>query len=332
MKIISNSSAFMSILIRNYFRAIFCFQLSVSVIFEVNMSFKFLTILVVLSLSSIGSAIDNHRLPNTTIPIHYTIWLTTYIDSGENTFSGEVTILIEVLENTPEIVVHSQDLAITNVYLFDENMEIIEYNLETSIREDLNFVIATPKKPLVKGKRYRVFFSYIGSAARNDGKGFFKSSYVDDEYEEKSWSGTFQAAPIYARQLFPCFDEPQMKSRFLLKVMHGKDYRTISNMPVNITTSYQDTSTITWFKETDLISVSEIGFVVSNFDFVEDATGLFPVRIYAKTKSIRSQEANFAITTAGKCLEVFENLLKIPLPLHKMDFVAVKNPASGKQK
>lgn len=293
------------------------------------MSLKLIVAFAILSFSVLNAVdFENFRLPNTTIPHHYNIWLTTYIHQGGISFSGESTILIEVLKDTPEIVVHASDLAVTNVYLFDENMEIIENNVEWTKIEKLDFVIATPKKSLVKGKRYHVFFSFIGNRVGSDGRGFFLSSYVD-ELGGKSWSGSFNAAPIFARQIFPCFDEPQMKSKFLLKVMHGNDYHAISNMPINVTTEYQESYTITWFDETDPIPVSQVGFVVSNFDYVEDVEGSVPLRVYAKRNSIENHEADLALETAGKFLEAFETYFGIPLRLKKFDFVAVKEPASG---
>lgn len=321
-----------SYLIRNKLsREVFNFNFSLLVNFVVKMPSKVLKLLAILiSFFATTIAVDfnNYRLPNTTIPHFYNIWLTTYIHQGGISFSGELTILVEVLENTPEIVVHAHDLAVTNIYLFDENMKIIEYNLDFTNHEKLDFVIATPKKPLLKGERYRVFFSFIGNRVRNDGKGFFLSTYMDD-VGRSSWSGSFQAAPIFARSIFPCFDEPWMKSKFLMKVMHGNDYHAISNMPVNVTTTYQESFTISWFEESAPIPASKIGFVVSNFDYVEDTESSIPLRIYAKQKSIANHEANFALESAGKLLEAFESYFGMPLSLKKMDFAAVKNPTTG---
>ena len=34
------------------------------------------------------------------------------------------------------------------------------------------------------------------------------------------------------RNAFPCFDEPAMKAQFKLTVIHNKDMKAISNMPI----------------------------------------------------------------------------------------------------
>jgi aminopeptidase N len=38
-----------------------------------------------------------------------------------------------------------------------------------------------------------------------------------------------------ARSALPCFDEPAMKAKFKLTVIHNKDLKAFSNMPGNST-------------------------------------------------------------------------------------------------
>ncbi|GBN26904.1 hypothetical protein AVEN_216203-1, partial [Araneus ventricosus] len=42
---------------------------------------------------------------------------------------------------------------------------------------------------------------------------------------------TSKFQPTYARQAFPCFDEPSFKSTFSVSLVHQKEYSALSNMP-----------------------------------------------------------------------------------------------------
>lgn len=46
------------------------------------------------------------------------------------------------------------------------------------------------------------------------------------------WIATSKFEPTYARQAFPCFDEPEKKARFAITIVRpsGDNYHALSNM------------------------------------------------------------------------------------------------------
>lgn len=49
-------------------------------------------------------------------------------------------------------------------------------------------------------------------------------------FEYTSWLAATQLEPVFARRLFPCFDEPKLKATFTVQVCPEIGFNVISNM------------------------------------------------------------------------------------------------------
>lgn len=47
-----------------------------------------------------------------------------------------------------------------------------------------------------------------------------------------SYLALTQMEPLYARMVFPCFDEPAMKATFQINIYHESRFDALSNMPI----------------------------------------------------------------------------------------------------
>ena len=127
-----------------------------------------------------GRAFDSYRLPNTTVPTHYTLRLDTDIHREIFDYTGNVQIRINVLEATDQIVLHSSRSEITHVQLrngvglnvpvknfeFDEDKEFLVVNVGTTLQPNTG--------------TYTLEIDFTNSIARNDQAGFYRSSYDDE--------------------------------------------------------------------------------------------------------------------------------------------------------
>ena len=79
---------------------------------------------------------------------------------------------------------------------------------------------------LEKGQSYILKLSYEGKINLYECEGIFLSEDGDGGHMVAT-----QFEPTFARQAFPCFDEPAMKATFQLTLGRPQDYKSISNMP-----------------------------------------------------------------------------------------------------
>lgn len=143
----------------------------------------------------------SYRLPNTTVPIFYEIWISTAIDRGVFEFDGKVTIRIRCTETTPEIILHYRELTIFTAIVFDSNFNLIEDDVAWSQNETLEFLVISPNQLLVQGEEYYVVVNYGGTMTDN-GLGIYQASYVDPDGNTR-WLASTQFQATEARRAFP---------------------------------------------------------------------------------------------------------------------------------
>ena len=192
---------------------------------------------------------SNYRIPESTLPLHYDLYL--FPDLDQKTFSGHVTIHIKATEPRDYLVTHVQYLKVTKTELKDADQNVVPLDSSFEYEPNQFWVVVPSSKPLQAGN-YSLYLEFNGRLDR-DILGFYMSSYTDSSGgQHKIASSKFQ--PTYARrvrlyhdsfqnnthsfislcfQAFPCFDEPSFKSTFKTTLIKpsSSDYIAISNMP-----------------------------------------------------------------------------------------------------
>uniref|UniRef100_A0A182PNX7 Aminopeptidase N n=1 Tax=Anopheles epiroticus TaxID=199890 RepID=A0A182PNX7_9DIPT len=270
---------------------------------------------------------ERYRLPKTSIPIHYTLYLRTDIHRNERTFSGSVGIQLQVLETTDKLVLHNRGLVISSARVSSLPNGVTgapspigdaQYSTDTTF-EHITFTSPTILQP----GTYLLEVSFEGRLATND-DGFYVSSYVADNGERR-YLATTQFESTSARMAFPCYDEPGLKATFSVAITHSRNYNAISNMPEKDRLDIEDNMRTTEFQKTPVMSSYLLAFVVSDFLFRVQGTQ----RVYVRPNAFN--EATFALEAGNKILKVLDEHLDIPYDsfMPKLDQIAVPDFAAG---
>lgn len=69
---------------------------------------------------------------------------------------------------------------------------------------------------------------------------------------------------VGARQLFPCWDKPELKATFTISIKHSIKYRAFSNMPM-LKQKFESNMMWTYFHTTPIMSPNLVAIAVINF-------------------------------------------------------------------
>lgn len=271
----------------------------------------------------------NYRLPNNTRPIHYDIHLKTDIHNGQTQqpFSGVVAILIEVVEESYEITLHSRQQTIESIELLNaDGVTPWLTSAMSSYKDDVEFLVITTTAALTVGLQLVVKITY-SAFLRDDNMGFYKSSYKNAE-DATVWIATTQFETTDARHAFPCYDEPQIRATFSIEIEHHDSYSAVSNWPALQPTIGVDNYIVTKFEKTEKVQTYLIAFVVSDFKST-DNTAVKKQRVFARPKSIEDGEGELALDAGQQLLDKFAEHLGVEYAPPKMDQFAIPDFDAG---
>ena len=160
----------------------------------------------------------------------------------------------------------------------------------------------------------------------NQMAGFYRSSYTNIHGETKTMAST-QFESLDARRCFPCVDEPASKAVFRVALTIPNHLQCLSNMPVARTESLGTTRKVS-FLDTPKMSTYLLAMVVGEFDCVQTQT-THGVLVSVYTPPGQSQNGSFALETAARALDVYDDFFGVPYPLPKLDMVAIPEFAAG---
>lgn len=244
------------------------------------------------------------RLLDYFAPQHYQLQLD--IEPEQSRFSGQVTVTGETVGKQARL--HSKDLDILSVKT--ERNDSPDWRLS----EDELIIDDTANEITVQ------FRGRLSDTAMN---GLYLCKYRQDGHTCRLFATQFESH--YARKCFPCVDEPSAKATFDLSItVNSPDVQTVlSNMP-------GEQVNHTWrFQTTPKMSTYLLAFVGGNFVSKSDRTKRgVKVNVYA-TPAQPTGLLDYALDTAVKSVEFYEDYFGIDYPLPKLDNVALPDFSAG---
>ncbi len=248
-------------------------------------------------------------LENNVVPSYYELEL----NVREDNFSGIVQISCKSKNEIDEFSINSKGLEIKRV-IFEEK--------ETGFIIDKENDILRIKLPRIVYGDFQIIIEYDGNYSKGM-DGIYKSTYKDRLF----FSTHFE--PMDARKAFPCFDQPDMKARFLLSIIvPGDEYIALSNMnPVRVVNNRYD------FEITPVMSTYIVAFVVGQLKYIEKIVKRngegkdIPVRVYGHDEEV--MYGKFALDIAVRTLQFYESYFGVKYALDKLDMVAIPSFSMG---
>ncbi|XP_011250719.2 aminopeptidase N [Camponotus floridanus] len=188
---------------------------------------------------------NTYRLPKHIIPYHYNIQMLWPDDQPEITnFLGECRVYIKINHPIRRISLHAQkpQINITSAFL-KKNANMIEKEIqyipqnETKYNDKshiLNFYFAEE----IPNGDYTFVMMFI-SFLNNDNESIFKLSSLNSTGSD-IWLYATHFQTIGARQIFPCWDEPELKATFNISIRYRKEYIILWNMNYETETDFNN--------------------------------------------------------------------------------------------
>lgn len=248
------------------------------------------------------------RFYETFHPEHYDIYLD--ISREKKRFHGKTVVIGEAQEELVKL--NQKYLKITSVRV-DQKKADFNYN-------DKDEVIN-----IEAGKVGKMKIEVDFEGKLTDTMMGIYPSYYEVDGEKKQLIGT-QFETTFARQAFPCVDEPEAKATFALAIRFDEKpgESIISNQPEE---KFKDG--VHYFKPTLRMSSYLVAFVFGDMQrkLTKTKSGV-EIGVFA-TRAHQPNELDFALDIAKRSIEFFEDFYETPYPLEHSYQVALPDFSAG---
>ncbi len=259
-------------------------------------------------------------LPKDVLPSRYRLQFD--LDPASTNFAATAAIALRVLKPVSGIVLHAHELQADSVTLVAAD----------GSRQTLRAVPGTPPQtwqltpldgaPVAAGD-YTLNIAYRG-AVQKTGQGLFGVSYSALGQPQQMLATQLEA--VYARTLFPGFDEPAFRAVFEIAVTAPAGYEVLSNMPL-ASREAAGAGQLHRFEPTPPMPSYLVALAVGRFDTLQGRAADVPLRIF--TAPGKREQARYAMTVTEQVVPYYNDYFGLPYALPKLDQLAVPGVRDG---
>ena len=263
-----------------------------------------------------------YRLPHTVVPRRYQLQVEPDLPQGH--FRGTVVIKVEVRETVREIVLNALDLSLDVVKL--KQAGSLEMTGSVSYNASEEQAVLSWEKDIAPGD-WDLTIEYRGELG-GDMRGFYRTVVTGSDGNPVMIAAT-QCEQSDARQVLPCWDEPEFKAIFAITLLIEPELRAFSNgREISNTIDSVSGKRRVVFADTMVMSTYLMALIVGPYEVTAPKmVGTIPVRVAARPGF--SEMTAYAQMTAVQTLKFFEEYFGVPYPGDKLDHVAVPDFAAG---
>ncbi len=255
------------------------------------------------------------RLLKSVLPERYALTLT--LDPQAERFGGQAVLTLRVRQPVAFIVLHAKDLQARRAQLGERRLVVTP-------DEATQTWTLTPEDgaPIAAGA-HRLEIDYDGKV-RENGSGLFVAPHRALGQPARMLATQLEA--VYARAVFPAFDEPAFRSIFELTVRAPAGYEVMSNMNP---TSTQDEGAmrVHRFAPTPPMPSYLVAVAVGRFDALPGQAAGVPLRVLSAPG--KREQGAYALEVLGQLLPYFNGYFGVPYALPKLDLLAVPSNRQG---
>ncbi|HEX7368210.1 MAG TPA: M1 family metallopeptidase [Candidatus Saccharimonadales bacterium] len=258
-------------------------------------------------------------------PERYELALT--LDKAHMTFGGTVTIRgRKVGRPSQRITLHQNGLKITSATVIkhdkkgEQELPLARINNHDSLQE-----VRLHASQMVYPGMYTLTVAFEGKIT-DSMTGIYPCYFKDGPADKTLLMTQFESH--YARQAFPCIDEPEAKATFDLTLTTEAGITVLANTPVKTQQKHGDRLRTT-FETTPKMSSYLLAFVAGELQSKSaTTTSGVAVNVWA-TAAQPAQALEFPLEIAKRSIEYFEDYFGVPYPLAKVDHVACPDFSAG---